>query len=246
MQKDILKNHKNAMPQKESIKKLFDDIAPEYDRLNHVMSLDIDKIWRRRAVKKITGGGNALNILDIASGTGDFAIAIAQKAGAGSRITGIDISEGMLAIGREKIAGCGLRDIISLETGDSENIPYAEGTFDRVSVAFGVRNFEHVDKGLSEMFRVLRPKGTVTILELSEPQNSLLKRLYRLYSMNVLPMIGGKFSGNRGAYEYLPASVSKFPGPEKFMEMIREAGFENVRHKAFTLGICRMYTAEKF
>ncbi|MDE6871642.1 MAG: bifunctional demethylmenaquinone methyltransferase/2-methoxy-6-polyprenyl-1,4-benzoquinol methylase UbiE [Bacteroidales bacterium] len=233
------------MPNKEGIRNLFDNIAPEYDRLNHVLSLDIDKTWRRRAVRRIVSRYEPLNILDIASGTGDFAIAIAKKAAKGSRVTGLDISEGMLAIGREKVAKCGLSGIIGLETGDSEKIPYAEGTFDRVSVAFGVRNFEHIGIGLSEMRRVLRKGGTVTILELSEPQNRIIKWLYRLYFLNVLPMIGGKVSGNRGAYEYLPASVQNFPKPARFMEMMSEAGFSNIRHNSFTFGICRMYTAEK-
>lgn len=233
------------MPSKEGIKNLFDNIAPEYDRLNHVLSLDIDKIWRRRAVKELADSQEPLNILDVASGTGDFAIAIAKKAAKGSRVTGIDISEGMLAIGREKVTKCGLAETITLEYGDSEKIPYAEETFDRVSAAFGVRNFEHMDTGLAEMRRVLKKGGAITILELSEPQNKIARWFYRLYSTNILPKIGGKVSGNRGAYEYLPASVQRFPKPARFKEMMSEAGFRNIRHKAFTFGICRMYTAEK-
>lgn len=233
------------MPSTEGIRNLFDNIAPEYDRLNHLLSLDIDKTWRRRAVRKIVSRHKPLNILDIASGTGDFAIAIAQKAAKGSRVTGLDISEGMLAIGREKVSRRGLSGIIDLEQGNCEKIPYAEGTFDRVSVAFGVRNFEHKDIGLSEMRRVLKKGGKVTILELSEPQDRFARWFYRLYFKNILPKIGGKVSGNRSAYEYLPASVQNFPRPERFMEMMSEAGFSDVRHKAFTFGICRMYTAGK-
>lgn len=233
------------MPKKEGIKKLFDDIAPEYDRLNHILSLDIDRTWRSRAVKRIVNEARPLNILDIACGTGDFAIAIARKAIKGSRVTGLDISEGMLAIGREKVEKCGLKDVISLEAGDGENIQYAEGTFDRVSIAFGIRNFEHKEKGLAEMLRVLRTGGTLTILELSEPQNRPARWFYRLYSQKILPRIGGMVSGNRGAYEYLPASVQNFPKPDDFMAMMKKAGFANVRHRAFTFGICRMYTGEK-
>lgn len=224
---------------------MFDAIAPEYDRLNHILSLHIDKLWRKKAVKRIAGGSLALNILDVACGTGDFAIAIARSAGAGSKITGLDISEGMLAVGREKVESLGLSDMITLEQGDCENIPYAEGAFDRVSVAFGIRNFENMDKGLSEMFRVLRPGGMLTVLELSEPRGKAAGKLYDLYFTNILPRIGGLVSGNRGAYEYLPASVKNFPAPDVFMKKMESAGFSGVRHESLTFGICRMYTAQK-
>lgn len=233
------------MPKKEGIQKLFDNIAPEYDRLNHIMSLNIDKTWRRRAVKRMTGTSNPLNILDIACGTGDFAIAIARKAPSGSRITGLDISSGMIEIGREKVAKAGLSKTVSLEQGDSEDIQYGEGTFDRVSVAFGVRNFENMDKGLKEMYRVLKKDGKIVILELSVPQNRLMRWFYNLYFVKILPKIGGKVSGDRGAYEYLPASVLNFPKPDRFKAMMAEAGFANIRHKSFTFGICRMFTADK-
>lgn len=224
---------------------MFDAIAPEYDRLNHILSLHIDKIWRKKAVKSMTAGIQAPNILDVASGTGDFAIAIARSAGPGSKITGIDISEGMLAVGREKVERLGLSGTIVLEQGDCENIPYAEGSFDRVSVAFGIRNFENMDKGLSEMFRVLRRGGTLTVLELSEPGNRFVRWLYRVYFLNILPRIGGFVSGNRGAYEYLPASVRNFPKPDAFMEKMESAGFSGIRHESLTFGICRMYTGQK-
>ena len=233
------------MPRKEGIRQMFDNIAPEYDRLNHILSLDIDRIWRRRAVRKIADASSPLNILDVACGTGDFAVAIARKAAAGSHITGLDLSEGMLAIGREKIFKAGLASTVSLEQGDSEDIPYGEGCFDRVSVAFGVRNFEHIDKGLKEMFRVLKKGGRLVVLELSVPQNRVIRWLYSLYFTKVLPVIGGRVSGDIHAYEYLPASVLEFPGPAKFRSMLESAGFTSVRHRAFTFGICRMYTGEK-
>ena len=211
------------MPKKEKITMLFDSIAPEYDRLNHLLSLDIDKTWRRRAVRRIVDRQCPLNILDVACGTGDFTIAIARKAAPGSRITGLDLSEGMLGIGREKVCKAGLSGAVSLEQGDSEDIPYGEGSFDRISVAFGVRNFEHLDKGLEEMFRVLKTGGKAVILELSVPRNGIMLWLY----------------------EYLPASVLRFPGPEKFKAIMEAAGFSDVRHKSFTFGICRMYTGVK-
>ena len=211
------------MPKKERIRQLFDNIAPEYDRLNHLLSLDIDKTWRRRAVRQIVDTSAPLNILDVACGTGDFAVAIARKAAEGSHITGLDLSEGMLSIGREKILKAGLASVIGLEQGDSEDIPYGEGCFDRVSAAF----------------------GELVILELSVPRNSVMRWLYNLYFLKILPVIGGRVSGDRGAYEYLPASVLNFPGPDRFREMMTGAGFSQVRHKAFTFGICRMYIGIK-
>ena len=194
------------MPKKERIRQLFDNIAPEYDRLNHLLSLDIDRTWRRRAVRQIADPAHPLNILDVACGTADFSIAIARRTAPGSHVTGLDLSEGMLAIGRVKIQKAGLSGTISLEQEDSEEIPYGEGCFDRVSVAFGVRNFEHIGIGLKEMHRVLKKGGRLVILELSVPQNRLMRWLYNLYFLKVLPVIGGKVSGDRGAYEYLPDS----------------------------------------
>lgn len=233
------------MPKKERIRQLFDNIAPEYDRLNHLLSLDIDRTWRRRAVRQIADPAHPLNILDVACGTADFSIAIARRTAPGSHVTGLDLSEGMLAIGREKIQKAGFSGTISLEQGDSEEIPYGEGCFDRVSVAFGVRNFEHIGLGLKEMHRVLKKGGRLVILELSVPQNRLMRWLYNLYFLKVLPVIGGKVSGDRGAYEYLPASVLNFPKPDRFREMMAEAGFSAVRHRSFTFGICRMFTGTK-
>ena len=229
------------MPKKENIRNLFDDIAPDYDKLNHILSLDIDKSWRSKAIREIVERDTPLNILDVASGTGDFAIGTARKAAAGSHITGIDLSEGMLKIGREKIAKEGLSEMISMQEGDCEALPFSDGTFDRVTVAFGVRNFEHLETGLNEMLRVLKPGGKLVILELSVPSNPLLLALYKLYFLHILPAIGGKVSGNKGAYRYLPASVLHFPKPEAFMKMMSGCGYSEVRHRAFTFGICRMY-----
>ena len=231
------------MAKKEGIRKLFDNIAGDYDRLNHILSLNIDKSWRRKAVKEIADTVEPLNILDEACGTCDFTIEIVKGAPQGSKVTGIDLSEGMLQIGREKCRKEGIT--AELQTGDCEAMPYDEGTFDRIGVAFGVRNFENLPKGLTEMLRVLKPGGKLVILELSIPRNPIIRWGYKLYFLKILPAIGGWVSGNRSAYEYLPSSVLRFPAPEKFMEMMQEAGFEQVRKKSFTMGICHMYLGIK-
>ncbi len=231
------------MAKKEGIRKLFDNIAPEYDRLNHILSLNVDKGWRRKAVREIVDCGHPLNVLDVACGTGDFTIEIAQKVAEGSRVTGIDLSEGMMKIGRGKIAEAGVE--AEMVQGDCEDLPYEEGMFDRISVGFGVRNFEHLELGLKEMCRVLKMDGKLVVLELSVPSNRFVRWCYKLYFLKILPAIGGWISGDRGAYEYLPASVLRFPAPERFMEMMKDAGFKEVRHRSLTLGICRMYIGVK-
>lgn len=231
------------MAKKENIKKLFDNIASDYDRLNHILSLNIDKGWRKRAVKETIDSNEPMQVLDVACGTGDFTIEIARKAAPGSKITGIDLSEGMMKIGREKIASAAVE--ATLEYGDCEALTYADNSFDRITVGFGVRNFEHLELGLREMQRVLKKGGKLVILELSIPSNSFIRWCYKLYFLKILPAIGGWVSGNRGAYNYLPASVLHFPAPDKFQAMMREAGFSTVEHKAFTFGICRMYIGKK-
>ena len=231
------------MGKKENIKKLFDNIAPDYDKLNHILSLNIDKGWRRKAVKEITNSAQTLKVLDVACGTGDFTIEIARKALKGSKIIGVDLSEEMMKIGREKIASAGVD--ATLEYGDCEALKYPDESFDRISVGFGVRNFEHLELGLKEMHRVLKSEGKLVILELSVPSNSIIRACYKLYFLKILPAIGGWISGNRGAYNYLPASVLKFPAPDKFQAMMREAGFSTVEHKSLTFGICRMYIGKK-
>ena len=231
------------MAKKEGIRTLFDNIATDYDKLNHILSMNIDKGWRKKAVREIVDTDEELEILDVACGTGDFTIEIAQKAAPGSRIIGIDLSEGMMKIGRQKIKAAGV-DAIMVQ-GDCEQLPYKENTFHRISVGFGVRNFENLEIGLKEMFRVLRRNGKLIIVELSIPSNSFIRWCYKLYFMKILPTVGGWVSGNRGAYEYLPASVLRFPAPEKFIAIMQEAGFENVRHHSMTFGICRMYIGIK-
>ncbi len=224
---------------------MFNGIAADYDLLNHMLSAGIDNCWRRKAVREVFSGKNRTDILDMATGTGDFAIALARKSPAGGRITGIDISSEMLAGCRHKIEKKGLTEKISLMHGDCENLPFDDGKFDAVTAGFGVRNFENLEKGISEMFRVLKPGGKAVILELSTPDGRLIGSLYRFYFHRVLPLIGGIVSGSKGAYKYLPASVDKFPRPEKFCGIMRECGFCNVSAKALTFGICRMYVGEK-
>jgi demethylmenaquinone methyltransferase/2-methoxy-6-polyprenyl-1,4-benzoquinol methylase len=231
------------MAKKEGIRKLFDNIAPDYDKLNHILSLNIDKGWRKKAVREIVDVQSPLTVLDVACGTGDFTIEIAQKAAEGSSVIGIDLSEGMMKIGREKIKATGVS--AEMVQGDCEALPYADGTFDRISVGFGVRNFEHLELGLQEMLRVLKPGGKLVILELSVPSNSLVRWFYKLYFLKILPAIGGMVSGDRGAYEYLPDSVLKFPAPGRFVQMMFGVGYKNIVHRALTFGICRMYIGTK-
>ena len=231
------------MAKKEGVRKMFDNIAKDYDKLNHVLSLNIDKVWRKKAVCELTDEARPLKVLDVACGTGDFTIEIAKKVAQGSRITGVDISEGMIAVGREKLSKLGIDAVF--EVADCEALPYDDKTFDRISVGFGVRNFEHLELGLREMYRVLTPGGKLVILELSVPSNAFIRWCYKLYFLKILPFIGGLVSGNRGAYEYLPASVLRFPAPDKFMEMMKSAGFDIVEHTSLTFGICRMYVGKK-
>ncbi len=224
---------------------MFDGIAPDYDRLNHLMSLGTDRSWRRRALREIVTPGAPQQILDLACGTGDFSLAIAKKMHPDSRITGLDLSEGMLAVMREKVARAGLQDRISCEQGDSEAMRFADGVFDVVTIAFGIRNFEHREAALREILRVLRPGGRLVILELSVPEGKLLRWCYNLYFMHIVPWIGGRISGDKAAYKYLPASVQRFPGRREWTATMERCGFAQVRHRAFTFGLCRMYSGEK-
>lgn len=233
------------MPKKQGIKALFNNIAPEYDKLNHILSLDIDRIWRRRAVKHIIQVDEAQKILDIACGTGDFTIAIAKKANKKTEIIGLDLSEEMMKIGRQKVEAEGFSSMVDLVEGDSEALKYNDNHFDRISVAFGVRNFENLSLGLSEMYRVLKPGGRLVILELSIPSNPILLYLYKLYFLKILPFIGGKISGDSAAYKYLPASVMNFPKPDKFKQIMADCGFSAVEYKPYTFGICSLFIGNK-
>ncbi len=230
------------MAKKEVVKDIFDDIAPKYDLLNHLLSLNIDKGWRKKAMKHI-GEKQKGRLLDVACGTGDFSIA-AYRSGV-DRVTGIDISANMVEVGRKKVRELGLNDHIDLQLGDSERMNFDTGTFDIVTVAFGVRNFEHLEQGLKEMCRILKPGGKVIILEFSMPVHFPMKQLYRFYFRYVLPVVGGWISGNKGAYTYLPESVMKFPQGEAFLKILTRCGFRNAIRQKLSAGIASIYVGEK-
>ena len=226
---------------------MFNDISPTYDRLNHILSLNVDRSWRRKAVlklKKTVAETPNLKILDVACGTADSSVQIAKSI-ENAEISGIDISEKMLEIGKEKVKELGLDDRITFYMSYAESIDFQDNTFDAVFVAFGVRNFSDRLKGLSEIMRVLKPNGCLIILELSEPQNVIIRWLYNIYFRYILPLIGKCVSGNADAYRYLQKTVESFPMPEEFMEILKNVGYQDVKHKALSLGLCRIYQAKK-
>lgn len=230
-------------PKKTQVRDMFDRIAPRYDLLNHTLSFNIDRLWRRRVVRLVRRSG-AQRILDLATGTGDLAIDLALHI-PGARVLGVDLSEGMLDIARRKVAARGLDARIRLEQGDAEHLGAADASVDALTVAFGVRNFGDLEAGLREMARTIRPGGQVVILEFSEPKGALFGPLYRFYSGWLLPRVGGAVSKDRKAYEYLPASVEAFPEPGAFMELMRRAGFRNCRARSQSFGIAQIYTGER-
>jgi len=229
--------------EKSSISGMFDRIAWRYDFLNHLFSLHIDKIWRRKAVNELRGQ-TLDEVLDVATGTADLALTIHKRL-CPKHITGIDISEGMLAIGRQKIRKKGLESQISLIYGDSEAIPFDDNRFDAITVAFGVRNFECLERGLCEMFRVLKPGGKVVILEFSIPQNRIFRSIFHFYFFRILPFVGRWASKDAHAYNYLPASVQSFPHGTKFQKKMENCGFSDVKVRPLTFGIASIYTGYK-
>lgn len=228
------------MPKKENIRAMFNAIAPTYDKLNHLLSLNIDKIWRRKAVKRIMQNHPQI-VLDIACGTGDSSIALAQ-AGV-PKVLGLDISEGMLKIAEQKVEQ--LSYDIQFQLGDAQNIPFEGESIDAVMIAFGVRNFENREECLQEIRRVLKPGGLLLILELSVPQSKLLRFFYKLYFLHILPFIGQLFSGDKSAYTYLPHSVLNFPSPAEFTKTMADCSYKQVQHKALSFGLCRIFEGTK-
>lgn len=231
----------------ENIALMFNDIAPTYDRLNHILSLNVDKSWRRKAVRRMRKALSDVAepvIFDVACGTADSSVQIARSI-ENAKVYAGDISEKMLEIGKEKAEKTGLDDRIEFCKMPAEDIAFHNDTFDAVFVAFGVRNFSDRKKGLEEILRVMKPNASLFVLELSEPQNVMIRWFYNLYFKNILPLIGKRVSGNKGAYRYLQKSVAAFPMPEEFMETLRTCGYQNVRHKALTFGLCRIYEATK-
>lgn len=234
--------HNSEAEKKEQVAEMFDNISKRYDLLNHLLSLNIDKGWRRKVVKLVKADSPKL-VLDVATGTADLAIAIAK--GTGAQITGADISEGMLEVGREKVAKKGLDAKIVLEQGDSENLPYADNTFDAITVAFGVRNFQNLHNGLKDMMRVLKPGGQLVVLEFSQPKRFPFKQIYWLYFKAVLPTVGKLVSKDPRAYTYLPESVEAFPYGEAFEGELRKAGLKPTLTRPVTFGIASIYQARK-
>jgi len=227
---------------KEQVARMFDSISGNYDFLNHFLSLGIDIRWRKKAVKLLAPGKPKL-ILDVATGTGDFAVETLKLNP--DKVIGIDISEGMLQVGRKKMKDRGYDSIIELLSGDSENLPFEENKFDAVVVAFGVRNFENMEKGLAEMYRVLKPGGRMVVLEFSKPKMFPFKQLYNFYFNFILPKIGKLISRDPAAYTYLPESVQAFPDGDSFVGILNRIGFKDTLCKPLTLGISSLYTGIK-
>lgn len=227
----------------EMVRGMFNDIAPTYDRLNHILSLDIDRLWRKRVVQIVRKLG-AKYIMDMATGTGDLAIALAKNI-EGSTIYGADFSSEMLAVAKQKIEVLGLTERISLTECDAEDIPLDDEAVDAATVAFGVRNFENQGKALTEMKRTIRRGGHLVVLEFSNPRFALVRWCYRLYSHYILPAIGRLVSKHATAYTYLPDSIDKFASPEAFTALLKEVGFDHIERKSLSLGIAHIYIAHK-
>ena len=225
------------------VEEMFDNIAPTYDTLNHRLSWDIDKGWRKKAIHQLLPF-QPKTILDIATGTGDFAILSAKEL-LPQRMIGIDISEGMMKIGQKKVEAEGLQHIVSFKKDDCTHLSFDDNSFDAVTAAFGIRNFQNLDQGLSEMYRVLRPNGHLSIVELTTPVSFPMKQLFKLYSHTMLPVYGKLISKDTSAYSYLTKTIEAFPQGEVMLDILRKAGFKNASFKRLTFGICTMYFATK-
>lgn len=227
----------------EQVKTMFDNIAPAYDFMNRAMTFGIDRIWRRKAVDMVAKKFPH-RILDVATGTGDLAMLLARRI-EGSEVTGIDLSEGMIEIGRKKIAEAGLSNRISMQCGDCLHMPWGDDTFDAITVAYGVRNFENLQRGYSEMLRVLRPGGVLTVIELSTPTNAVVKPMYKLYTRWIIPAVGRMVSKDVRAYAYLPESIAAVPQRNAMTDLMEESGFTDTAWRSLTFGTCCIYTAVK-
>lgn len=227
---------------KKQVEKMFDSISFEYDKLNRLISAGNDVKWRKH-IYKIANHLNPVDVLDIATGTADIAIELSKIEG--SKITGLDISEKMLNVGRQKIVNRSLQDKVTLISGDAENLIFSKNTFDLISIGFGVRNFQNLKKGLSESFRVLRNGGTLIVLETSVPQNMFIKFFYLLFSRTFIPLVGSLFSKNKKAYKYLQKSAEEFPSGENFSQILKSCGFRSVEIMPLMLGASSIYIAKK-
>lgn len=227
----------------EQVERMFDNIAHAYDKLNHTLSLGIDRSWRRKAIAWLRPF-NPKHIMDVATGTGDFAILACRELNP-NELIGTDISEGMMNVGRKKVKDTGLSDKITFEREDCTSLSFEENRFDAITVAFGIRNFEDLDKGLSEIYRVLKPEGHLVIIELTTPDRFPMKQLFHIYSNVIIPMLGKLLSKDNKAYHYLPDTIKAFPQGEIMKEVIAKAGFSEVHFQRLTFGICTLYTATK-
>jgi len=227
----------------EQVEVMFDNIAPTYDKLNHRLSWDIDRGWRKKAIRQLEPHHPQV-LLDIATGTGDFAIMAAQMLKP-QKIVGADISEGMMAVGAEKVKNLQLQDVISFAKEDCLSLSYDDNTFDAVTAAFGIRNFADLDKGLKEMCRVLKKDGHLSIVELTTPVKFPMKQLFKVYSHTVLPLYGRMVSKDKSAYSYLTKTIEAFPQGERMTDILKQAGFKEATFKRLTFGICTMYFATK-
>lgn len=225
------------------VRQMFDSIAPAYDFMNRCMTMGIDKLWRRKAVR-LVAKTHPQQLLDVATGTGDLVIQLCRSIGA-KKIVGIDLSNGMLEIGRRKVAEKGLDGVIELQQGDCLDLQFADGSFDAVTVAYGVRNFERLEQGYAEMYRVLAPGGMLCVVELSTPTNPLIKFFYDIYTRRVIPFIGRSKSKDARAYSYLPESIAAVPQGESMLQIMRRVGFTDCRAIAMTFGTCSIYIGVK-
>lgn len=242
MSKEIKPYQREEGSKKEQVARMFDNISGRYDFLNHILSMNIDKSWRRKVVRMATET-QPQAILDVATGTADLAIAL-QKTHP-KEIVGVDISQGMLDVGQKKITGKGLTNLIQLKLGDSEDLPFEDNRFDLATVAFGVRNFENLEKGLQEILRVLKPGGKLIVLEFSQPDSFPFRQLYRFYFKNILPTIGRIISKDSSAYTYLPDSVDAFPYGSAFTQIMSRCGYANPQAQKLTFGVANIYQASK-
>ena len=240
--KEVKPDQTSSAAKKQQVEEMFNSIAPRYDFLNRFLSLGIDKGWRKKAINSIASI-QPKQILDVATGTGDLAIAAMRLYP--TKITGIDISGQMLEVGRTKMTDLKLDDTIELLKGDSEALMFNDNNFDAVTVAFGVRNFEHLQTGINEMYRVLKPGGKIAVLEFSKPKSFPFKQFYDVYFRYILPVWGGLISKNKQAYTYLPESVKHFPEGNDFLTYLHNAGFTQTNVQSLTFGICSLYTATK-
>lgn len=242
MDKVVKPYNKGEASKKEEVAEMFNNISKRYDFLNHFLSLGIDKLWRKRAIKMLKPTAPK-KMLDIATGTGDFALAALKLKP--EEVVGVDISEGMLNVGKEKMKKKGVDHIIKLQLGDSEALPFDTDTFDALTVGFGVRNYENLEKGLGDMLRVLKPTGTAVILEFSKPKSFPIKQLFGFYSKYLIPFFGKTISKDQRAYAYLPESVEAFPEGQHFLDIMTKVGYKDVKARPVSGGIATIYTGIK-